>query len=170
LTCAPTAASVTAIDRTTSQQSQALSFNLQPGNNPINNLVACNQVVTEQISYVLDGNTTVLNVPQHLFSGLFDFAGNTTEISAIDFLNGNVNVFKVMMDGADIIGNHPITNGALKLGATNYVFVGATNISVSTYSSTVGGYIKGSFSGTIKNLTNNSTHTFSCTFNVKRDS
>ena len=76
-------------------------------------------VNTERIYYQLDNTAYELLLPQHLFGGLFDFAGNTTTINAVDLLNGNSQVFNMVINGADAPGTYPIAAGTLQLRGAN---------------------------------------------------
>lgn len=168
LSCPGGSALITAFDRLTSQQATQITLPLSTGINQTGVITACNVVNTERIYYQLDNTAYELLLPQHLFGGIFDFAGNTTTINAVDLLNGNSQVFNMVINGADAPGTYPIAAGTLQLRGANYTVISGGTVTISEYG-LIGEYIKGSFSGTIRNSSNGTNHTIDCTFSVKRD-
>lgn len=168
LSCPGGSALINAIDRSTSQQATQVTLPLSTGLNAAGIITACNAVNTERIYYQLDNTAHELLLPQHLFGGVFDFVGNTTTLNAIDLLNGNTPVFNVILNGADAPGTYPIASNSLQLQGTNYSVISGGIVTITEYG-LIGEYIKGSFSGTIRNSSNGTNHTIDCTFSVKRD-
>ena len=164
LVCPNANATIVAIDRGTSEQSLPQNIAVVTGTNNVGTLSACNPVV-ENITYTLDGVTTTLSLPQHMFIGNYGIIISNTEIKAIDLLNGSVIVFQMNFISVDAPGSYVFSGFNLDRA---YEFVNPTSVVITTYG-LVSQFITGSFSGQVRDMTNSSLHTFSCSFQVRRD-
>lgn len=163
--CPNTAVEFFAIDRETSQQSNAQNITLMTGSNDLGNLTACTPQ-TEYINCTLDGSATNFTLPQYMFNGNFFFANDSTEIKAVDLLNSGITVFRIGAAILDAPGLYPI--GWVELNGVYYLFLNPTNITISNYG-LIGGFINGSVSGQVRNMNTNTVHNLECDFQVKRD-
>lgn len=168
LICPGTTAAVIAIDDDAGQQSSPLAVTVSSGINNLGTLQACTPIAAENIAYVLDGSTTTLNLPQHLFNADFLFIDDSTKLAAIDLLNGSITVFRFSFTGSAITGAH-LTTARVQIGNSTYQFTAPVNTTITNYG-LIGQFIDGYCSGTLVKLSDNTVHTFSCTFHVKRDS
>lgn len=166
LICPGTDAVVIAFDRETLQRSTTQNVVLQPGLNDLGSISVCMPLLVEEISYVLDGVSKTLGLPQHLFNANWDFLNNATMINAIDLLNGSALVFGANWNGPDAAGVYTI-NGTLTLDQ-DYIFLSGTPITVTNYG-LVGEFITASFNANLQDVATGNPHTFSCTINVRRD-
>ena len=101
-----------------------------------------------------------------MFVANYGFSISNTDIKAVDLLNGSITVFYMNFISVDSPGSYLFEGFSLD---RNYAFVNPTSVIITAYG-LVGQFITGSFSGQVKDLTDNSIHTFSCSINVKRDS
>jgi len=168
--CSNVVSHVVAVDRETSQQSSVTDVTLTAGSNDLGSISACAVPTSESITYVLDGVSKTLSLPQYMFGATHDFTGDgTTFINALDLLNGSTEAFFFVFSGQAVTGTLFIT-GVLRINGQQYSYVaGPPDIIITNYG-LIGEYISGSFNVEVLNSTDGSAHIVTCTFNVKRDS
>jgi hypothetical protein len=175
LTCTNQEVSIVAVDNITHQQSTPKTLTLSAGANDLGNFTACGTSTMGFIDYTFDEATTNVTEPTDTVGGYFT-AGiegpDASKWTQIVVLSGNPNVSQRMafqIDGGSSIGtDHHITevfSTAFPSGR-GYWPVPIT-VTITEYGK-LGGFISGSFSSNMIDFVDNSLHTLSCTFRVRR--
>ena len=168
--CINSNATAIAFNSLTSQQSTPQNITIANGVNNFGIITVCNTPTTENITYVLDGVTTSLDLPQHYFEGLYSIPTDLITIRASDLINGGWD-FIVNLQGQPVTGFHiidgPVGYSNLEL-TQGYQSLAPITATITEYG-LIGEYITGNFNGTFKRASDGSLHTVACTFHVKRD-
>jgi len=175
LACTNQEVSVVAVNNITHLQSTPKTLTLSAGANDLGNITTCGTSTMGYINYTYDEVTTNVTEPADTVGGYYlrmtpDTA--TNHWTQVLVLSGNPNLSQRMafqMDGGNSIGTgHHITevfSTAFPSGR-GYWPVPVT-INISEYGD-IGGFISGSFSSNMIDFVDNSLHTLSCTFRVRR--
>ena len=175
LACTNQEASIVAIDNITHQQSLPKTVTLSAGVNDLGNITACGTSTMGSISYTYDNVTTNITEPSDTVGGYFlrpvpDTA--TNRWTQIVVLSGNPNLSQRMafqFDGGNGIGagHHVSDVFSTAFPSSRGYWPVPITVNISEYGD-IGGFISGSFSSNMLDFVDNSLHTLSCTFRVRR--
>ncbi|MEO8771940.1 MAG: hypothetical protein ABI402_17720 [Ferruginibacter sp.] len=166
LLCPGTNASVIAIDRETSVQSNVQTTTIATGTNDLGIITACGAPTFESVTFSIDGVTGSLETPFHLFTGNFDFANTSTNLNGFDQVNSTTS-FDLNFSGIDgTAGAHTVTGGSIILNGVTY-HGSFPNFNISNYGLN-GEFISGGFSGIATDDGGNAHNIDTCIFNIYR--
>lgn len=157
-----------AVDIETNQQSNPQTISLQPGNNNLGAISACGINMLGSATYVINGNTRTLQEPAVRLWGVYDSASGNTTIARIPDTSGGSD-FSFQFDGGAVIGNTHKVRDIWSIGYASgrgYAPV-PLNVTITEYGD-IGGFISGSFSGSVLDFTDNTPYTVNYTFRIKR--
>jgi hypothetical protein len=166
LACTNTVASYIAIDKNANQQGAPQTVSLVPGLNNLGTVTACGTSTISTISITIDGGAPVVMAePADQFLSVFSaLSGGWTTV-----LRLNNPTFNIQFDGLAETGSvHKVTEVFSDLfpggraTATPPLTVNVTEYGIP------GGFIAGSFSGTMLDFAAGGTHQVSCDFRVRR--
>jgi hypothetical protein len=168
--CTNIEVSLVAVDIETLSQNEPLTVTLQPGVNDLGELTACTTSATGIITYTIDGTTVTIQEPADTIAAYL--ATPDVIWTQVVVLSGDPNTNQKMSfqfnGGSDVGTAHTVTevfSNAFPSGRGYW----PTPITVTiTGYGEKGGFIEGSFSGNMLDFGDNSLHTFSCTFKVRR--
>ncbi|HTF17814.1 MAG TPA: hypothetical protein VK658_07065 [Chryseolinea sp.] len=170
LVCTNTEVNLVAVDYITYQQNEPQSVIIHPGVNALGTLTTCGTSTLGQIAYTIDGTTVTIQepadtiaaylaTPQSIWTQVVTLSGdpNTNQQMAFQFNGGT-------QTGTDHTVSEVFSN-AFPSGR-GYWPVPIT-VTIAEYGEK-GGFIRGSFSGNLLDFEDNSLHSFSCSFKVRR--
>jgi hypothetical protein len=169
-TCVPTATTISylVVDYAASQQSSAATKTVSPGTTSLGTVAACGTATTAFINFTIDGAAHSLVSPADSTIG-YNLAPGAIA-SQIRGYTGNQAMFSLFSFSGVSTGSFPLTSINLRApGMADSVGVNSAtpiNVSVTEYGP-VGGFIAGSFSGTLIGYAV-PTHTIQCSFRVPR--
>ena len=169
LTCTNLPVNYIVADNTTHQQSAAQTVTLAAGTNNLGALSACGINSLGSVSYTIDGITRTITEPAETLSAYYTpNGGGVTTIFTVPPVSGSPD-FTFQFGGGVGVGNGHTVSDIWSVG----YFSGrayaqpALVVNITEYGD-VGGFISGSFSGSVVDFTNGSPHNISYNFRVKR--
>ena len=176
--CTNVTANYVAVDNNANQQSTPQSITLVPGVNNLGNLSACGTSTLTFISYSVDGGPPQ-NIADTINSvvlwGLYDSTsptnGNETLIASLGASQNLRPHMQFSMTGDNVIGDSHTTRDLFSIAfPSGRAQPNGTPLTVTiTEYGNIGGFITGSFSGTVEDWGNHIPHTISCSFRVRRN-
>lgn len=173
LACTNLPVNVVAVDNSSYQQGDPKIVTLTAGNNDLGVLKACGTSTMGSLSFTMDEVTTNITEPTDTIASYFlnPTPGGPTWTQVIT-LSGNPNQNQQMaflIDGDKSIGtDHHVTEVYCnKFPSGRGYWPVPIAVNITEYGET-GGFISGSFSSQLLDFGDNSLHTFSCTFRVRR--
>jgi hypothetical protein len=170
LACTNTNVSFVAVDNTTQEQNEPQTVALNPGVNDLGAMTACSTSTLGYIIYTLDGVTTVNILEPVDTVAAYNLAPVTS--TQVLTLSGNPNEGQKMafqFDGESEVGTaHKLTEvfSTVFTSGRGYWPVPVT-VTITEYGA-VGGFISGEFSSNMLDFNDNSLHTLTCNFRVRR--
>ncbi len=169
LSCTNASVNIVAVDNNSSLQNAPKTVTLQAGLNNLGALSSCGQLTYGKITYTYDGVTTVMEEPAESFAAYF--TGTSTQVLT---LSGDPNLGQKMsfqFTGAAETGTvHKVTDvWCTSFPSGRGYWPVPITVTVTGFDP-IGGFVTGSFSSTMLDFTDNSLHTLSVTFKVKRKS
>jgi hypothetical protein len=165
LVCTNVVASYVAVDADANQQSTPQTVSLVAGANNLGTITACGTSTVGSISITIDGITTVIAEPaDELLTVYSDLSGGWTTIVKINTPDFNFQ----FSGGAATTGNHKVTEIFSQLFPTGRATASPSLDVTMTEYGIPGGFIAGSFSGTMEDFPSGATHTVSCQFRTRR--
>ncbi|HEX6180420.1 MAG TPA: hypothetical protein VFZ47_04195, partial [Chitinophagaceae bacterium] len=162
----PTQAQLLAVDVAASQQGTTVNVPVTTGAVNAGQISACGVNLTEFINYTIDGNSFSFTPPDSLtcFHYSQSFPATTT-VMGLD-LSGNRDMTFAFADAGNVA--NVITSLSIRHGNTEYKKSSTSGSMVVTnvQLGNPGDFVSGSFSGSVVNGT--TTHTFTCSFRVRR--
>ena len=171
LACTNTVVNVVAVDNGSYQQNTPQAVTLVPGANNLGALSACGINTMGFITCTVDGVATTLTEPADTLAAYFITAGQTTA-TQIATLSGKPNEEQKMaflFDGpSEIAGTHTVSDvfSTVFPGGRAYWHVPIA-VDITEYGK-IGGFISGSFSSYMLDISNNGVHMVNCSFRVRR--
>jgi hypothetical protein len=170
LACTNTEISFVAVDLATNAQNDPQSVTLVPGANALGALTSCGTSALGNITYTIDGTTVVIQEPADTIAAYL--ATPEAIWTQVIVLSGEPNTNQQMSfqfnGGPETGTSHTVTEvftNAFPSGR-GYWPVPLT-VTIEEYGAK-GGFVRGSFSGNMLDFEDNSLHTFSCSFKVRR--
>jgi hypothetical protein len=170
LACTNTSVNFVAVDNTTQEQNEPQTVGLNAGANDLGALTACATSTLGYISYTFDGVTTVnIQEPVDTIAG-YSLEGTVTQVLT---LSGDPNTGQKMafqFDGGSEVGTEHKLTEVFSVAFTSgrgYWPVPVT-VTITEYGG-VGGFISGEFSSNMLDFNDNSLHTLTCNFRVRRN-
>lgn len=181
LLCTNTGTLITAvaIDNENAEQGIPQEFTIQPGDNSLGELHACGISTATQITFSVDGLVTTLSDTTSYGTqglvGYFTDSAITGALTKVIDRTGRGNATSKInfdFDGETVTGDAHILKslflpGTLPYNGQSHPTSTPIVVSVSEYGP-AGGFITGSFSGTVLDSAKINTHTIKCSFRVKR--
>jgi hypothetical protein len=159
---------VVAVDNTTHQQNVPQVINLVAGVNNLGTITACGTSTLSTITYTIDGVAQTFSDPLNPFRGYF--TSNITQVVEVSSSQNTNPHISFQFDGGTAIGN---AHGVSEIFSVSFpggrgVATPALPVGITEYGD-VGGFISGSFSGTVLDFTPTpAPHTISCSFRIRR--
>ncbi len=152
-----------AVDNTTSQQSATLTATANVGTNNLGTISACGISAARFINWTLDGTNYSLVPPDSMY--IYPGQGTTSNI-VNGFAIGSTTKYIYFAFGGNSVGTFPLAY----LNVANYISGNnpGSNVTVTEYSTAIGGYVAGSFSTIVKDSASLTTHPVQCTFRLRR--
>lgn len=166
--CTNTTVSLVAVDLATYKQNTPKEMTLASGTNDAGTLTVCGSSTMGHITYTYDGTTVTIQEPADTLAA---YAFDTFTGSQIVTLSGEPNTAQKMafqLTGEQEIGTNTVTEvfSTVFPSGRGYWPV-AINVTITEYDAP-GGFISGEFSSNMLDFGDNSVHTFSCSFRVRR--
>ena len=166
LVCPGSDASVIAIDRETSVQSNVQLATVATGTNDLGILTACSTPTVESVTFSIDGVAGALETPFHVFSGIFDLANTSTNLHGLDQINSTTSFNLNFSGDATTSAAHTVTGGSIILNGITY-HGSFPNLNITNYG-LIGEFISGGFSGIATDDGGNAHNIDTCIFNIYR--
>jgi hypothetical protein len=166
--CTNTTVSLVAVDLSTYKQNTPQELTLTPGSNAVGTLNVCGTSTMGHITYTYDGVTTTIQEPADTIAA---FSLDGFEGTQIITLSGEPNTQQQMsfqLSGTRQVGTNTVTEVFSTIFPSGRGYWPANiNVTISEYGAR-GGFISGEFSSTMLDFGDNSVHTFSCSFRIRR--
>ena len=172
LSCTNLPVNIVAIDNATYQQGPVKTVTLVSGANDLGALSACGTSTVGTLSFTIDGVPKTITEPKDpIYSYLLTPSSGSawTQIVQLSGASNGTPPMTFQFDGGNATGaSHGVTDvfsTAFSSGRGYWPTPIAVTI---TEYGPIGGFVAGSFSGSLIEFDNSAVHTFSCTFRVKR--
>ncbi|MFT3979704.1 MAG: carboxypeptidase-like regulatory domain-containing protein [Ferruginibacter sp.] len=169
LACTNLPVSYIAVDLDTHQQNDPQSITLAAGSNNLGALSACGTSTLGSVSYTINGITRTITEPTDTLGAYYTQNG----ITAIVKLSGGSgsSSFTFQFNGGIALGSGHKVSDVWSVGfpsGRGYATAGnELDVNITEYGN-VGGFVSGSFSGTLLDFGDNSTQNVQYTFRIKR--
>jgi hypothetical protein len=166
--CSNTTTNLVAIDNNTHQQGTVQSVTLNTGVNNLGALTACGTSTVSTMTYTFDGVTTILTDPADTVVSYFLSQSLSTIVLKIVTGQASPSI-NFTFDGGNATGTGHQVNEIFALHFPGGRVTAPAPLTVTiTEFGNPGGFISGSFSGSVLDFANNAPHTISCSFRVRR--
>lgn len=168
LACTNTTADYVAVDLDANQQNQPNSVLLTSGINDWGTISSCGVSSMSTLSFTYDNITTNYSNPTNVIAGYYLDQG-WTAIATLDHTNNGSPAFTFQFDGGSGIGNqHKISEMWFPQFPSGRGYTtNPVDVTITEYGNS-GGFITGSFSGNFVDFVDNTIHSVSCNFRIKR--
>ncbi|NII26806.1 carboxypeptidase regulatory-like domain-containing protein [Pseudoflavitalea sp. X16] len=129
--------------------------------------VACGNVLTEYINYNINGTSYGISGTDSMIA----YRGQQNNQTLISGFGGDNRSFDMSFIGEPIPGTSPMSQMVIRENNTYYIHRNNTptiTVNITEYENTVGGYVAGNFTGTVKDTLSQAILPINCTFRVKR--
>ncbi|MDJ1471769.1 carboxypeptidase-like regulatory domain-containing protein [Xanthocytophaga flava] len=171
LACTNTDVNVIVVDNANYQQNAPKTVTLHSGVNNLGALTACGTSTLGVITYTYDGVTTTIEEPTDTLGAYLATPQNIwTQIVTLSDGANNSQKMSFQFDGGMALNSQHAINDVFCNAFPSGRGYWATPIQVTiTEYGKVGGFISGNFSSQMLDFGDNSLHTLSCTFRVRRN-
>lgn len=176
LLCNVNAASVQilGVDETTQQQGIIIVGRVTTPTTDVGSFLACGSLSAQYINYQIDTNSYSITDADSLTAFISPFADfGRNYIGGIQTASGNsmsftFNTFYNAIKGTYYNGEIPELQTLRTQNFTNWWIVKPLNVTITTFPQTVGDFYEGNFKGQFIDVSNNTTHSVTCFFRVRR--
>lgn len=170
LACTNTEVSIVAVDLSTYKQNSPQQVTLVSGANDLGTLIACETSTMGHITYTFDGTTVTIQEPADTIAAYMLTDNNTTQVATLSGDPNQAQKMSFQFTGGTTLGsNHTLSQDVFSTmfpSGRGYWPVAIT-VTITGYDA-LGGFVSGEFSSNMLDFEDNSLHTVSCSFRIRR--